>query len=255
VACFLIMMGMANASDYEPDDCIECRRRGSEESDLTISIRDYEGSVHGGENTCMDCHSEVLDEDHQTTEGSGMVDCSGCHDQENQHGMGGAEDNRPQCHSCHTRHNMRPKTDPTSSVHPDRLSTTCATCHAATTGETDYFSWFPAFKIASHAKGDFAGDYSDDNCLGCHQGAAAHGEEDPLVDQDCHKCHLTPGAEGAMWGPFHAQADPDRQPAVYAAASIYQGSIFVGLILIIVAIVRKRAQSPRKKPARRIPRI
>lgn len=238
----MLMVGHARASEsetetaaaYTPEDCIECHRTGSEESDLQISVEAYEASVHGGEEiTCLDCHTEVVDDEHQSTEGSGAVDCSACHEQENRHGLNGPDEQRPQCYDCHTRHDMLSKTDPASAVHPDQLPATCAGCHAPESGETGFFSWFPAFQIASHNKADFATAYGKDNCLGCHQGAAAHGESEPINDQDCHKCHLSPEAAGAMWGVMHPKADMDTQPTVFAAASIYQIFIVIGLVVLL----------------------
>ena len=236
----MLMVGHARASEtetataYTPEDCIECHQTGSEESELQMSVEEYEASVHGEEEiTCLDCHTEVVDDEHQGTEGSGAVDCSECHEQENQHGENGAEEDRPQCHDCHTRHDMLTKSDPASAVHADQLPTTCAGCHAAATGETGFFSWFPAFQIASHNKADFAGAYEKDNCLGCHQGAAAHGESEPINAQECHKCHLSPEAAGAMWGYMHPTADMNTQPTVFAAASIYQVFVVIGLVVLL----------------------
>lgn len=221
------------AAAYTPEDCIECHRTGSEESELQMSVKAYEASVHGEEATCLECHTEVVDDEHLSTEGSGAVDCSACHEQENQHGLNGADEQRPQCHDCHTRHEMLTKTDPASAVHPDQLPTTCAECHASASGETGFFSWFPAFQIASHNKADFATAYEKDNCLGCHQGAAAHGESEPINEQECHKCHLSPEAAGAMWGVMHATADMNTQPAVFAAASIYQVFVVIGIVVLL----------------------
>lgn len=242
VVITLLMAGHVRASEteteteaataYTPGDCIECHRTGSDESGLHISVEEYEASVHGSEITCLDCHTGVVDDTHQSTEGSGAVDCSACHEQENRHGLSGPEEQRPRCHDCHTRHNMLSKTDPASAVHPDHLAVTCAGCHPAASGKTDFFSWAPSFQIASHNKADFATAYEKDNCLGCHQGAAAHGESEPINEQDCYKCHLSPEAAGAMWGYMHPRPDVDTQPTVFAAAWVYM--VFVGLFLVIL---------------------
>ena len=230
----LVTVGHTGASDYTSEDCIECHQLASEESKLLISVTAYDISAHGMEEiTCMDCHTGVVGDEHQTIEGSGAVDCRQCHEQENQHGLNGEEKFRPQCHDCHTRHDMLTKTDPASSVHQDQLPTTCGECHPAATGDSEYFSWFPAFQIASHNKADFGSVYSDDNCLGCHQGAGAHGESEPINDQNCHRCHGSRDGAGAMWGHMHPQADRETQPIVFAAASIYQVFIVIGLILLL----------------------
>jgi hypothetical protein len=218
---------------YTNEDCIECHQAGSAESDLHISIEDFESSVHGQEITCLDCHTGVVDDEHQNIEGSGAVDCNECHEQENQHGTQGPAEKRPQCHDCHTRHNMLSKDDPASAVHRDQLPVTCAGCHPLTSGETSFFSWFPSFQIASHAKGDFATRYDTDNCIGCHQGAAVHGDSQPIDNQNCGKCHLSPEGDGAMWGYTHPQAKIDTQSTVFAAASIYQVFVVIGLIALL----------------------
>lgn len=239
VAITMLITGHARASvtetatAYTLEDCIECHRTGSEESGLHISIEEYEASVHGPEITCLDCHTGVVDDQHQSIKGSGAVDCSACHEQENRHGLNGPEEQRPKCHDCHTRHHMLSKTDPASAVHPDQLATTCAGCHPAASGETDFFSWFPSFQIASHNKGDFASDYNKANCLGCHQGAAVHGESAPIDEQNCYKCHLAPEAADALWGYMHPKPDMKTQPTVFAAASIYQVFVAFGLIVLL----------------------
>ena len=221
------------ATAYTPEDCIECHRTGSGESGLHISVGEYEASIHGPEITCLECHTGVVDEQHESTKGSGAVDCSACHEQENRHGLNGPEERRPKCYDCHTRHHMLSKTDPASAVHPDNLATTCAGCHPAASGETDFFSWFPSYQIASHNKGDFTTAYNKENCLGCHQGAAAHGESSPIDEQNCYKCHLSPDKAGAMWGYMHPKPDVKTQPTVFAAASIYQVFFALGLIVLL----------------------
>lgn len=222
-----------NQTAYTTRECIECHRAGSEDSALHVEVQEYESSVHGQEIACQDCHTGVVDDEHQSVEGSGAVNCGDCHEQENLHGAKGPEEKRPSCHDCHPAHRTRPKTDPASAVHPDNLPGTCAECHPTESGKTELFTWFPSFRIASHNKGDFAAAYEDDNCIGCHQGAAVHGESEPINDQDCYKCHLSRDEPGAMWGYAHPKADATEQPTVFAAASVYMGFIVLGLIMFL----------------------
>lgn len=234
----LLMAGRSFASEteearYTEQDCIECHQKGSEDSGLHISVEEYELSVHAREISCQDCHTGAIYDEHQEIEGAGAVSCSDCHEQKNLHGMGGPEEMRPKCHDCHTAHKTRYKTDPASPVHRDNLAVTCAECHPAASGEVDLFSWFPSFKIASHNKGDFAQAYENENCIGCHQGSAVHGGEEPIDDQNCHKCHMSPDKPGAMWGYAHPKADAGKQPAVFAAASVYSVFIALGLIVFL----------------------
>ena len=81
--------------------CIDCHDLSATGSRLTIDMAAFERSVHGEAAECTDCHTGIIDESHTETAGSGAVDCSGCHETENQHGLGGLRDNRPDCHHCH----------------------------------------------------------------------------------------------------------------------------------------------------------
>jgi hypothetical protein len=248
----------AASSAYTDEACIECHGPDGEESELKVDLEDYRASIHFEEAGCQDCHSEVIDDSHQEIEGSGAVDCGQCHEQAQQHGP---PDDPLACHACHTHHAIRSPDDPAASVHADRLPVTCGGCHPEAAGDSGYFSWFPAWQIASHNKGDFAQAYERTQCLGCHQGAGAHGESEPLNDQTCHKCHASDGSAGSLWGRMHPVADRDSQPLIFAAAGLYQVAI-VGVLLALVFQIVKRVRrgrvrsgegegtipSPRRKP-------
>lgn len=219
-------------SEYTPEDCIECHQTGSEDSQLHISVQEFNDSAHGEETTCLDCHTGVVDDDHQGIEGSGAVYCGQCHEQENRHGGIGLDVERPNCYDCHSKHNILDKTDPASTVHRDRLPDTCGECHPVASGQNKgWFAWFPSFQVASHNKADFSTSFDKDNCLGCHQGAGAHGETEPIDEQQtCYKCH-SPALDSAMWGLMHPDASAQMQPGVFAAGVIYQ--IFIVIALVI----------------------
>ena len=227
----LISLTASNSWAYSSEDCIHCHEEGGKESARVISTEQYEASVHGrGDISCQDCHSGVEDESHQDRRGSGRVNCGECHDQVNNHGMQSKSDNRPQCHSCHTSHAILEKDNPASAVHPDRLKESCSVCHPLECGDVDYMSFLPSLQIASHGKQDFSQAYERTNCIGCHQGMAAHGEEEKLDDQTCYKCHL-PGAEQAgLWGYVHPRADVEKQPDTHMAANVYQIALMVLLL-------------------------
>ena len=191
-----------------------------------MSKEQFNSSVHGEDVSCQECHANVVDEDHQDTAGSGAVDCSACHDTFNQHGAG-ATQGRPKCFSCHTRHGILSPDDPMSSVHADRLSQTCRTCHPGQSGPMGYLAWFSSIQVASHPKQDFSLVYTRKNCLGCHQGRAAHGESEPIDLQNCYTCHLTEDGQNRLLGVMHPNADPKKQPDVFISAVIYQGVLMV----------------------------
>lgn len=228
LSVFIFLAGYSyNTWAHKPEDCIKCHRQGSAESTLHIAVKQFEASVHGREITCKDCHKNIMDKTHQETIGSGSVDCAECHEKENRHDLSSTGEHRPQCYSCHTKHAIFSKDNQNSSVNPKRISNTCKCCHPDECGDTDYLSWFPSIQIASHKKQDFNQAYNKDSCLGCHQGKAAHGEEGPINNQDCYKCHLSQKGKGVLWGYIHTRANLDKQPAIFAVAAIYQFAIVV----------------------------
>ena len=221
------------ASAYEQAECIECHRLGSQESTRQMDINAFRDSVHGKDTECMDCHTGIVDDTHQTQKGSGAVDCGTCHDTQNHHGEAKGSGRGPQCQDCHTRHEIRFKGDPASSVSATALPRTCAGCHPVECGKMDYLGWFAALEIASHPKADFGDRYEKTNCLGCHQGKGAHGDEARLKEDRCDTCHLSPDGSGALWGMIHPRADRSQQPTVFAAAVMYQ--IFGAGVLVLLA--------------------
>jgi len=129
--------------------------------------KNFEGSVHGkavmkGSKDAPDCsnchglHSIKKVQPASTVEGRMFhVDaCIKCHDNkemmernhvnhtsvetylESYHGKGyrlGMLQKAAGCSDCHTAHNVLPKADPASSVHPNNLYKSCQTCHAKAT--------------------------------------------------------------------------------------------------------------------------
>ena len=242
----LLCFGVCSAGAYTTDECLGCHSRGGAAT-RTMSLTEFKRSVHGKEVGCRDCHTKVKDESHQTRPGAGAVQCGSCHEQENRHGLQAKERPRPQCHACHTRHGMLPKADPKSSVHPDRLAATCKTCHQRECGDTDTLSWFTSLRVKSHKKQDFSVAFQDTNCLGCHQGQAAHGEGQPINNQSCYKCHQPVQGKSPLWGSMHPQADWDRQPALFAAAVADQAGLGLLGAGVLLVIARRFIQKIRRR--------
>lgn len=228
------------------DDCISCHHLNSVRSALHISGEGFKTSVHGEILSCRECHTGIMDESHQNTRGSGIVNCGGCHDVENRHGISAVDGKRPACYDCHTRHGILPKDDPFSTVHRSRLSVTCATCHPAASGQTDYLSWFPSRGIITHPKSDAGREYKKDNCLGCHQGRAAHGETALMSGDSCHVCHLEPDGQNALMGVMHPGAGGRNRGSVFTAAMIYQGFLISFLLGGVRFYIRKFSRKFKK---------
>ena len=211
-----------NVWAYTSEDCITCHREGSQDSTLHISVQAFQRSAHGSELACEDCHTGVTDKAHEKTKGSGAVECNECHDQENRHGLSGEREKRPQCHSCHSKHAILGKKNRTSAIYRGQLKETCRECHPMESGETGYLAWLPSLQIRSHRKQDFSQDYSKDNCIGCHQGLAVHGEEEPLDGQNCQVCHMNQNEKESVIGTIHPGTDFWKQPGIFIAGVIYQ---------------------------------
>jgi len=238
----LLFFSSGSAGAYTTDECLGCHGQGGSAT-RTISITEFKNSAHGKDPSCRDCHTNVKDESHQARPGAVAVQCGPCHDQENRHGLQANGRPRPQCHDCHTRHGILPKADPKSSVHPARLPLTCKTCHPWECGKSDYMSQFLSLRIKSHKKQDFSRAFQDTNCLGCHQGKAAHGEERLINNQSCYKCHQPVQGEGPLWGSIHPRADWKRRPTLFAAAVADQAGLGFLAAAVLVFIARKIIQT------------
>ena len=219
-----VSLGICNATPYEDLDCIECHDLDGS-SPLTMDVTAYQTSVHAAGFSCRDCHRGVESKAHQQTPGAGRVDCLDCHQKKNRHGGSIAGNSKAQCVDCHSRHRIYQKGHPASTVHADRIAETCRSCHPEESGELTYLSWLPSLRIESHNKQDPGTHYSLDNCLGCHQGQGAHGEERRLTDATCSDCHMDEEGKSTLLGYMHTRADFEKQPGVFAVGFIYQFSL------------------------------
>jgi hypothetical protein len=250
LACILLIILISFSSlpvfAYTEEECVACHATGTGESQKKLDLTAFKSSVHPRNNLgCQDCHTRVLDKTHETEQGQDPVDCSQCHEQENLHGGGSQQDLQPQCHDCHTRHNIRPKTDETSSIHSGNLKDTCGRCHPKESGQIDALSFLPSIKISTHEKQDFSLACQKDNCIGCHQGQAVHGQEEPINDQNCRVCHFDSNGKSALLGVIHLHTDSDRQPEVFTASLIHL--VFLGVIVILgLGVYVKKTTDPRR---------
>ncbi len=228
----LLLFLLANTPwAYEEPECIKCHREGSTESTLHMNEKAFENSVHFNEITCTDCHADVTDDTHMEQKGSGKVDCSSCHDQENRHGINSQNvGTRPQCQDCHTKHAILGKGHPDSSVNPDNFPNTCGSCHSAQFGDAGFMTWLPSVQIRTHAKQDFSCDFDERDCLGCHQGRGAHGEQTPVNDAQCWKCHIPKGDRAAVVGDIHPKA-AQKKSIYHGIAGILYGA--AALVLMV----------------------
>jgi len=106
---------------------------GREKLTLEVTHESLAGSVHEGL-ACTDCHQGITEVPH--AEKLPLVDCGGCHGDQAQavnEGIHAAKKGgthyTPQCWNCHGAHQIRPKTDPNSSIYPMNVPGTCGACH------------------------------------------------------------------------------------------------------------------------------
>ncbi|MDH5456083.1 MAG: hypothetical protein OEY37_08420, partial [Gammaproteobacteria bacterium] len=198
-----------HAEDLEAVDCNDCHRRES---------REHSRSLHGvaaanGDPmapTCADCHGkhEILSsasEDAPTAVMNVPMLCGTCHREgapvsrtheisqdniiENYsmsiHGEGLFSQGltvTAVCTSCHTAHDIRPHTDPKSTIHADNVGETCTACH----GQIEKVH---RKVIEGHLWTEDPGKIPA--CVDCH---APHKIRnvfypDGLADKDCLTCH------------------------------------------------------------------
>jgi hypothetical protein len=183
----------------------------------------------------LDCHQDIKDSRHCKILSPEKVDCQRCHEQQNLH----AQDGSLTCNACHTPHYIYGVQDPRSSVHNKNLKGTCGKCHPEQSQHTNILSTLIGLHIASHPKQDFSRVFSVEMCVDCHQGRAAHGEDAPVNDQDCYKCHMSLAKSNWILGYVHASTDWHSKPVhtianyIYIAASLGLVVLFVrGLVML-----------------------
>ena len=243
----ILGLGIHYGWGYTSQECINCHAKGSEDSTLQISLDDFSSSVHGRDMACRDCHQGIIGREHETQRGSGTVDCGQCHDEENRHGIRSKSGIRPSCFSCHTRHAILQKDNKTASIHKDNLKQTCGACHPAQTGRATFLSWITSAQVRSHGKQDFGYKYDKADCLGCHQGRAAHGETVCLNNRHCYRCHAPLDGSTPLWGTIHPSTGSGRP----AWSGIARSAYAVAIILLSVGGLRfyilRFSRSRRKK--------
>ena len=241
---------------------------------LYVDAEGYRDSTHGKRGiTCLDCHVGADPNTHPRT-GYPRVDCRACHAVEPPEGVfppdavrklsekgiqppgkdkwkgagwettaharawEAGDARAPFCPQCHTAHAIRNSLDPQATTHRDNLAATCGVCHAGQVEVGGVGAALARFRVSAHGKGDASQRYAVTECLSCHTGEGAHGEEE-LTGQRCPACHRVP-EEGAGVGStgFHVMPQGGRQPAALALAWIYGVGFWgvaatVGLLAVV----------------------
>ncbi|MDH3222549.1 MAG: cytochrome c3 family protein [Gemmatimonadota bacterium] len=251
--------GSVAGQDGPAQPCIDCHLSQDEarlsEPALTF-LEDVHGSLGLG---CLSCHGRLPGRDIAMESGflnkparrevAGL--CGSCHssaevmseydptlprDQESEywtstHGRRLMEDDDQDvatCSDCHAPHNIRPPSDPTSTVHPLNVADTCATCHGdRALMEPRNHSWNEPDDFREGVHGVMLyeeGDVSAPTCNDCHgnHGAAppglssthavcgqCHGRMDELFRENQHDSYFT---EAGLGGCTACHGNHDIQP-------------------------------------------
>jgi hypothetical protein len=228
LSLFLIVLLTTEAWGYTEHDCIRCHSHEGTEMRLSVNVNNFRSSVHGKIMGCLDCHQSIKDSNHIEIEDSKKTNCQTCHDQQNLH----ASDRSVTCDACHTHHYVFEVGDPRSSVNWKNLRHTCGKCHLEQSQHTNLLSVLSSIRIASHPKQNFGMIFDMGMCVGCHQGQAAHGENTPVNDQNCYRCHVPLAKNNFVLGYVHTNADWRR-----CSVNSFAGYIYLAVALALITLL------------------
>jgi Cytochrome c3 len=185
---------------------------GANGRSIAVDAAKFAASVHGALGlSCVDCHRDLArTTDFPHPEKLQPVDCRSCHSdavaaynrsihaaaQRENHGSVAAR-----CVDCHTAHDIKPATDPTSPTYPLNLPATCGKCHGNPAiikeGHIQIGNVFAQFEDSIHGKAiTQAGLLVAPNCTTCHGHHDIRRSTDPAspvfrtnLPATCGKCH------------------------------------------------------------------
>jgi nitrate/TMAO reductase-like tetraheme cytochrome c subunit len=213
------------------DVCLACHGDasavGASGRSIAVDPAKFEASVHGALGlACVDCHKDLArTTDFPHPEKLAPVDCTSCHSdavaaynksihaaaQRQDHGSVAAK-----CVDCHTAHDIKPSTDPTSPTYPLNLPATCGKCHGNPAiiqqGHIQIGNVAALFKDSIHGKAiSQAGLLVAPNCTTCHGNHDIRRATDPAspvfrtnIPTTCGKCHE--GIEAQYGASIHGTA-------------------------------------------------
>jgi len=201
---------------YTDNYCMTChidenltKTVNGEEVSLFVDYKSYKNSAHK-ENSCIKCHTNINVSNNPICIDSGPVDCASCHAeqvsdyQRSYHGKLFSENNEtaPYCTDCHSKHETKLKSDPTSATFRKNIPDLCASCHregekAAVKYDGKQHNIVKSFNMSIHGRGLIeSGLMVTAICVDCHTSHLELPAMDSLssvnpknIAQTCSKCH------------------------------------------------------------------
>ena len=189
VVLFASLPALSFAQDNE--DCLSCHEdpdltgeRNGQEVSFHLDPEIFSSSIHG-EMECIDCHSSLADAELPHEDEVEDVNCGDCHDDiseiylSSMHGklVEQGEELAPQCWDCHSKHDIRPLSDPQAPTTKFNIPRMCATCHKEGTAVTRKYD-IPADSVFAHYSQSIHG-----------EGLFRQGLTVTAVCTDCHTAH------------------------------------------------------------------
>ena len=236
-----LLAGPGQAQDA--DECLQChedegltKNVAGRVVSLYVDIAAFDRSIHGEQGIgCVDCHADLEGyEDWPHAEELADVDCAGCHGSigrmyaNSLHGqvVAKGEPLAPRCWSCHGAHEIRPPSDPQSTVNRFNIPIMCGRCHkegspVADFSEIEQDSILTHYKMSIHGEGLYKRGLTNSAvCSDCHTAHDVRDSHDPAssisrerVAQTCQQCHgriedvHQKVIEGRLW-----EAEPHKVP-------------------------------------------
>jgi cytochrome b subunit of formate dehydrogenase/nitrate/TMAO reductase-like tetraheme cytochrome c subunit len=216
------------------------------------ALENYRRSVHGrrlergqaGGPTCSSCHNGhgTLAADIERNprfKVRATQACGGCHAKEMKqyaesiHGRALLENsiyNSASCIDCHKSHEILPPSDPASAVHPTKVVSDCAGCHAdARLIKREHLpsDVVRTYELSYHGRAGDLGAAKIAVCSSCHENHAIFPSSDPRssvhpnnVSRACGKCH--PGAgKNFVAGKIHVLSEKKQNYWAWVVRSAY----------------------------------
>jgi len=199
------------------DDCLGCHDDSSLVRDrnkrpVAVDRAKFESSVHGrGGIACVDCHVDLAAaKDFPHPEKLATVSCRPCHESETSDYADTVHSHARKdkgnlaaatCIDCHGMHDILPKSDPDSRIHPLRVTETCGRCHGdaktISRGRIAAGNVYALYEdsIHGHALRN-KGLIVAPGCAGCHGAHSIRKAKDPTsavyrsrIPATCGRCH------------------------------------------------------------------